>query len=385
MKTKRRKPESTTCSLTADLLQMRIARFVGVMLLSLCLVCTFCFPVPALATTEEDLADAKARYNEVQTQLDAIAAEYEALSKQQSDTLDQIEAVQKQITATQEQIDVREAELETHQEELAQFAVDTYKQDQTGFIDVLFEAETFESFVTSWEYISMINDKKLALIDDVRTIKAELSEEKASLESDKAQLEELKEAQAEQMTQMRAQQQEVTELLESLDEEVQELTEKNNAEIAARAAEAAANSYTGSTWTTPATLVVTGEGSASDVVASCYTTPSPGLNWCAAWVSNVFSAAGVGSYSGNACDMYNMYCYSSDLSELQPGMIVAVSSNPRGGSAGTIYGHVGIYIGDGIVMENIGYIAQTPISEWIDWYSSAVTPRWGWMGGVVLS
>lgn len=385
MKSNRSTPASTVHFPADDRSRFSAARFIAVLLLSLCVVCTFCFPVPALASTESDLADAKARYNEVQTQLDAIAAEYEALSREQSDTLDQIEAVQKQIEKTQAEIDARQAELEKHQSELAQFAVDTYKQDQTGFIDVLFESESFESFVTSWEYISMINEKKLALIDEVRTIKAELSERKASLERDKAQLEQLKEAQAKQMAEMRERQQEVSDLLASLDEEVKELTEKNNAEIAARAAEAAANAYTGGAWTTPATLVVTGEGSASDVIATCYTTPSPGLNWCAAWVSNVFSGAGVGSYMGNACDMYNMYCYSSDRSELQPGMIVAVSSNPRGGSAGTIYGHVGIYIGNGVVMENIGYIAQTPIDEWIAWYSDAVTPRWGWMGGVVLS
>jgi cell wall-associated NlpC family hydrolase len=45
-------------------------------------------------------------------------------------------------------------------------------------------------------------------------------------------------------------------------------------------------------------------------------------------------------------------------------------------------GHVGIYVGDGIVMENIGYIARTPLSEWLSWYN--VAPRWGWIGGVVL-
>lgn len=36
------------------------------------------------------------------------------------------------------------------------------------------------------------------------------------------------------------------------------------------------------------------------VVSACKSTPSPGKNWCAAWVTNVFKAAGVGYYGGNA-------------------------------------------------------------------------------------
>ena len=50
--------------------------------------------------------------------------------------------------------------------------------------------------------------------------------------------------------------------------------------------------------------------------------------------------AGVGYFGGNACDMFNAWCYSSDRSALQVGMIVADSSHSGTGIPGLIYGHV---------------------------------------------
>ena len=53
-------------------------------------------------------------------------------------------------------------------------------------------------------------------------------------------------------------------------------------------------------------------------------------------------------------------------------------------SAGRIYGHVGIYVGNGTVMDNVGFIRSIGVDEWIAYYGVTVTPRWGWIGGWVL-
>ncbi|WP_181949354.1 hypothetical protein [Collinsella bouchesdurhonensis] len=82
--------------------------------------------------------------------------------------------------------------------------------------------------------------------------------------------------------------------------------------------------------------------------------------------------------------MYANYCFSSNRSNLKTGMIIAVSSHPFT-SAGAIYGHVGIYVGGGTVMDNIGYIRTCSADYWINFYNSTVTPRWGWAKGIVLS
>ena len=106
---------------------------------------------------------------------------------------------------------------------------------------------------------------------------------------------------------------------------------------------------------------------------------------CAAWVTNVFSNAGIGYWTGNACDMYYSYCTSSNRNSIQPGMIIAVGSCP-GSYASRLYGHVGIYIGSGTVYHNIsGVVRSTSLDSWCSTYGTNSTPRWGWLGGVVLS
>ena len=128
-----------------------------------------------------------------------------------------------------------------------------------------------------------------------------------------------------------------------------------------------------------------GSGKQQAVVNACYSTPSPGQNWCAAWVTNVFRNAGVGYFGGNACDMFNAWCYSSDRSALQVGMIVADSSHSGTGAPGLIYGHVGIYVGGGIVMSNEGAITSKSLDSFISFYGTGSGVRWGWLGGIALS
>lgn len=106
------------------------------------------------------------------------------------------------------------------------------------------------------------------------------------------------------------------------------------------------------------------------------TTPS---GWCALWVHNVFEAYGISDVYGNACDLYNEYCTSSNLYDLKVGMIVAVSRHP-GTAGGRIYGHIGIYVGDGVMLDSSGEVRIWNVEDWINSYNGWVTPKWGWYG-----
>lgn len=101
------------------------------------------------------------------------------------------------------------------------------------------------------------------------------------------------------------------------------------------------------------------------IVNAAFITPSPGPGWCAMWVSQVYQNAGLGYIGGNANDMYRNHTFTSDRSKLEVGMLVAVESSSSGGQAGLIYGHVGVYIGDGKVIDNIGHIRVTTLDDWI--------------------
>lgn len=127
-------------------------------------------------------------------------------------------------------------------------------------------------------------------------------------------------------------------------------------------------------------ITATMNGAQARVRNSAFSTPATPGGYCALWVSNVVANAGYGYYSGNACDLYHRYCYSSDLKQLKVGMIIAVSSHPHS-RAGSIYGHVGIYIGDGLMRDSVyGYVRQIAVKDWLAYYGATVTPRWGWLG-----
>lgn len=350
--------------------------------------------------TTDKLNAAQAQLDEVQVQLDSIANEYAALANKNAQTLNDIENVQGKIDDTQAQIDEKKAELKKKRNDLSDRVAASYKSGGTNILSLLLASGSFEELVANAHYVEKINKSDRDAIEDIQTIQEELDAQKTELESQKADLEKLKDQQTAQMQDMQAKQQEVQTVLNGLSDDVKELMAQRDSEIlaaaqaeeAARKAAAAAaaanknNSYSGGGSYAPGTPQQNaGSGKQQAVVNACYSTPSPGQNWCAAWVTNVFRNAGVGYFGGNACDMFNAWCYSSDRSALQVGMIVADSSHSGTGMPGLIYGHVGIYVGGGIVMSNEGAITSKSLDSFISFYGTGSGVRWGWLGGIALS
>lgn len=116
----------------------------------------------------------------------------------------------------------------------------------------------------------------------------------------------------------------------------------------------------------------------SQIISRCYSVSSPGAGLCSEWVSEVFYPV-LGSYpNGDACDMFWNWCQSRDISQLKVGMIVAVPTHTHT-NAGARWGHIAIYIGNGMVMDNIGYIRTTSLAWWLNYYHTTATPQWGWV------
>lgn len=112
------------------------------------------------------------------------------------------------------------------------------------------------------------------------------------------------------------------------------------------------------------------------IADACRSTPTAGEGRCAAWITNVYSNAGIVPPYGNACDMYRRWCKYTSKSDLKVGMLVAVSTHPHT-SAGRQYGHVGIYVGDNKIMENVGPIRTSDFDWWVSYYGATCTPKWG--------
>ncbi len=386
-------------------------------------------PTVTLATsTQEKLDAAQLSYDQAQAELDAIAAEYATLANELADTQGkvtdvsaQIEQTQASIEAKQAEIDAKQVEIEAKQARLGERMSESYKSGNQSALDLILSATTFEELTSRIYYLDKVNESDQAIISDVKTMKADLESQKAELENQKSQLESqkselvsLQATQEQQVSAAQAKQAESQQLVNNLSDEVKGLIEQRDAELlaaqqeaervaaekaAAEAAAAAAaanrnnssNSSSGgsssggnsSSGNNSGTSVV-GTGSLAALQSASYQMPSTGSGFCAAWVSRVFALAGIGSFSGNACDMYWSYCGLS-FSNIQPGMIVATASAPYGSAAAT-YGHVGIYIGNGTVREcRSGVVMSSDLSSWEAMYSKTTPARCGWLGGIALS
>ena len=338
--------------------------------------------------TTDALANAQEQFNQAQSELDALSAEFETLSRQLDETMGAIENVQGGIDDTQAQIDENLEKLEAKQKVLADRVSTSYKSGGNSALSLLLSSASFDELISNVYYIEKVNARDKSAIADIHAIQDELEAQKAELEQQKSELEALKSDQTEQLSNMKAKKDEVQTLLDGLNSEVQQLISKRDAEIlaAAQAEEEARKqaSSGGATYIPGSGQDSIAAGTAQQrIVQVAKTTPSPGVGLCAWWVADVFERAGFGSVPGNADDMYASYCTSSNKANLKVGMIIAVPSHPHT-SAGRIYGHVGIYVGDNTVMDNIGYIRSISVDSWIAYYGLTSTPRWGWAKGINL-
>lgn len=355
------------------------------------------FAAKASQETTDALNSAQAQLDAAQAKLDAISAEYVELNEKLNDTVSQIEQVQQDIQDKQTEIDAKQAEISDKQDRLGARISSNYKTGNADLLSVLLNSGSFEELSNNLYYLGKINASDEQLINDVKQAKAELDAQKAELEQKQSQLEQLKQQQTEELAAVQAKQDEASSIVDNLSDDVRALMAKRDAEIlaaaeeerrqaeaaraaAAAAAAAAANRNNGSSGASGVTGNLSGASASvkgQAIVNACYQVGSPGSGLCAMWVSQVYSRAGLGYPGGNANNMYWNFCTSSNKADLQPGMIIAVSTW-TGTAAGRVYGHVGIYIGGGMVMHNVGSIQTMSVDAWINTYGTTVTPRWGW-------
>ena len=94
---------------------------------------------------------------------------------------------------------------------------------------------------------------------------------------------------------------------------------------------------------------------------------------CQSWVAHVYQAALGGPYNSQCCANHagEAWGVSDDWGSIQVGATVY-------GYSSSLYGHVGIYIGNGKVAHNIGYVKIQSLESWVNTYNGVC---WGWNGG----
>jgi len=98
--------------------------------------------------------------------------------------------------------------------------------------------------------------------------------------------------------------------------------------------------------------------------------------YCQAWVADVYQVAvGNRGHAASAIAAGRMWSVSKDWSQIQVGAAVYGYSSSQ-------YGHVGIYIGNGMVAHNIGGVKIETLEHWVQYYKGVC---WGWENGKNLS
>lgn len=104
--------------------------------------------------------------------------------------------------------------------------------------------------------------------------------------------------------------------------------------------------------------------------------------YCAKWVSGIYQAAGCGYPGGNAIDYWTRWGSSGSTrtDNIPVGAVVVGSGS--GSELGNLYGHVGIYIGNGMVADNIGRHRITTLEAWIAYNAGVCQGYRGFIGWV---
>lgn len=135
---------------------------------------------------------------ELQQQLDAASEQLNKLYSQAEQAGYDLHSVQSDLEATKESIVQTEAEIEEEQAQLAELqkelgvlATNQYKGGSLNLFSLLFNADSFDSLVSSMRYADKAAEHQQGVISQSKELQQSLAEKKASLEADRDKQEKL--------------------------------------------------------------------------------------------------------------------------------------------------------------------------------------------------
>lgn len=315
---------------------------------------------------------------ELQAQLDTANATLSGLYAQAEEASEKVNETQTQLDETNADIETKQQELSAAQDVLASRVNSNYKTGGVSLLSIIFESSDFDELVSRMYYAAKVSASDAAVIQNVKDIQAELdakkSEQEQLLAEQKTQQEQLDAAVAESESYVSSLSAQVQEAIAA----EQAAREAEQAAAAAAAAEAAAandgNYVDGTTDNTQQNNQTNQDNQNGDTDSNSNSnsnntsdnsnSSSGGLTqsqrnaivsaaWSKVGCSYVYGASGPSSYD---CSGFTQYCYSAagislPRSSYSQGGSGYSTSNPQAGDLVCWGGHVGIYMGGGMMID----------------------------------
>lgn len=308
-------------------------------------------------------ADVKREVDELDEQTEILSEEYNAARERHADLVEQERAAAQRLKETTERTDLLQARLSTRAQSL-------YRNGRSGFIEVILGVSDFEAFAQTWDILQRINQEDARTIAELKAAKAEQAQASRVLEERAAQAAAELTVLATRQADIEAMLSDRKRLLSGLEAEVAALDRAEEERRAAEAARLAASRiYLPSRERSfpPPTTAARSEvvAIAKRYLGAPYVWGASGPNSfdCSGFTSFVFRQVGV-QLPRVSRDQINSGQRVS-RGDLQPGDLVFFGSPIH---------HVGIYVGDDMMIHSPRTGDVVKISPLLDDYVGACRP-----------
>jgi peptidoglycan hydrolase CwlO-like protein len=142
------------------------------------------FPMPAIALTSDEL---QAEVDDAQAKIDDLNSEAEQTGYELIDAQASLQDTQDSIASVQSEIASKQSELDQAQSELSQVVASSYKTGDVNLLSVLMNSKSFDEFVSLIHYADKVSEYQQGVVSEVKTLKSQLEDEQTQLESQQQQ------------------------------------------------------------------------------------------------------------------------------------------------------------------------------------------------------
>jgi peptidoglycan DL-endopeptidase CwlO len=131
-----------------------------------------------------DVAKAKQRLQAVQARLDEVSTQSEVAVEKFNQASSQLEAVRAKIDENQRQLETARKNLTTANDQLVQRARNMYKSRDVDVIDIVFEANDFDEFISELDMMQRLGNSDVDTVHAIAAYKREIKDRRVRLNAD---------------------------------------------------------------------------------------------------------------------------------------------------------------------------------------------------------